>query len=230
MAGKTHKVQSGEWLSKICHELGRDPKTVWDDGGNTELKSTRPNPNLLSQDDSLFVPEPITKKVSIASDKRHKFIKKGKATVHIKLKLQHFKAKAFEEKYSLEIGGVTIEGTATGGVIEADVPILSHVGTLTFPDSNLNIKIRLGDLSEVEPYSNSKSNIKGVQARLTNMAFNVGPVDGDLGPLTDNGVNNFQSWAINNSPANGLSSGELSAVDSIIGSLTAGSLKKVHGI
>ena len=230
MAKKTHKIGACEWLEKIAHDLHFDAKKAWDDPGNKTLRDNHPDPNLICEGHILEVPEPEQKEVNGATDTTHKFKVRGKATAKLNLKLEHHVDNPLEEDYELEIGGETFKGTSTNGEIKHEISIKSDVGVLRLPKRNVELTVHVGDLNELVPWAKKQCKTKGAQARLNNLAFNSGSVDGIIGRRTRRATKNYQEWAETYSPGNGLAEAKLSPIDSIIGPLTAGCLKKTHGV
>jgi len=244
MAKKTHKIGACEWLEKIAHDLHFDAKKAWNDPANKTLRDNHPNHNLLCKGHILEVPEVQQKEVDGATDTTHKFNVKGKATAKLNLKLEHHVDSPLEEEYELEIGGETFKGTSAKGEIKHEIPINSDVGVLRLTKRNAELTVHVGDLNELVPWAKKQCKIKGAQARLANLAYSAGPekkgaskgktlplaVDGDIGPKTRAATDRFQRWADAYSPGNGLTAVELSPVDKIIGPLTSGCLKKIHGV
>lgn len=230
MAKKKNKIGSCEWLEKIAYNLHFDVQKAWDDAGNKTLRDNHPDHNLLCKGHILEVPEVQQKEVDGATDTTHKFKVKGKATAKLNLKLEHHVDSPLEEEYELEIGGETFKGTSTKGEIKHEIPISSDVGVLRLTKRNVELTVHVGDLNELEPWAKKQCKTKGAQARLNNLAFNSGSVDGIIGRRTRRATKNYQEWADTYSPGNGLAEAELSPIDSIIGPLTAKCLKKTHGV
>lgn len=230
MAKKTHKIGACEWLEKIAHSLHFDAKKAWDDAGNKTLRDNHPDHNLLCKGHILEVPEVQQKEVDGATDTTHKFKVKGKATAKLNLKLEHHVDSPLEEEYELEIGGKTFKGTSTKGEIKHEIPISSDVGVLRLTKRNVELTVHVGDLNELVPWAKKQCKTKGAQARLNNLAFNSGSVDGIIGRRTRRATKRYQEWADTYSPGNGLAEAELSPVDRKLGTLTAKCLKKTHGV
>ena len=233
MGQKEHKVETGEWIWKIAFQKGKEEEKVWN--ANGKLRAKRKNPNLLCKGDVVVLPDTDTKEEGAVDATHHKFRKRLKATAKLSLQVNQFMDAPFEEDFEFDIGGKQFKGTAENGKIEIDIPIASHLGTLRFPKKSVAVQIRVGELSDIDPYTGDACSVKGAQARLNNLAFDSGPVDGIAGKLTRRATRDFQAWAENYSagndtPHNGLTQEELSKVDGIIGPLTAGCLKKVHRV
>jgi hypothetical protein len=117
-------------------------------------------------------------------------------------------------RYTLEIDGMIIDGqTDSSGVIQEEIAARDERGQLTiFPndpnDDVFSCNVQLGHLDPVHELS-------GIQARLNNLGFHAGPVDGIDGPLTQDAIKAFQE-------RQGL------VVDGIAGPQTQARLKVAH--
>jgi N-acetylmuramoyl-L-alanine amidase len=119
------------------------------------------------------------------------------------------------KKYRLETNGKVKEGTlGADGQIEQEVAANCPEARLTVwldddpAKPGIIWDVQLGHLDPVDTTS-------GIQARLRNLGFNPGAIDGDMGPLTEAAVRGFQSKF-------GL------VVDGIPGPITQGKLKELH--
>lgn len=72
-----HVVAEGECINSIANDYGHYWKTIWDDGGNAELKDKRKNPDLLLPGDKLVIPPLDLTPQDGATEKRHRFRRKG---------------------------------------------------------------------------------------------------------------------------------------------------------
>jgi peptidoglycan hydrolase-like protein with peptidoglycan-binding domain len=60
----------------------------------------------------------------------------------------------------------------------------------------LSWQLQIGHLDPVDDSSESKPLITGIQARLNNLGYHCGPVDGIMGPKTKMALQRFQSKAM----------------------------------
>ena len=217
MAG-LHIVKQGESLSNIAALYKfSNWKTIYYHALNDKFRKMRPNPNVIYPGDQLVIPDrEIRVEDSRPTDKRHSFQLK---TAKLLLRLI-VKNRAGEPlsgcAYQLEVQDKKMEGVTGGdGLIEATVPRTARQGKLTIwfgvaPEGpNAQFPLEIASLDPVQYLS-------GVQARLNNLGYDAGPVDGLDGPRTKSGVMAFQE-------DNGL------AVDGIAGAKTQDKLKEVYG-
>jgi N-acetylmuramoyl-L-alanine amidase len=191
---KNHKVKQGDCLSSIAKKYGfPDYKVIWDDGANAELKQKRKNPNLLFPGDIVVVPDLELKQVDKPTEQKHNFVL-DKGTVKFQLIVKDDEDKPYANcKYDLKIDGKDFTGTTDGsGKIEQDIPADASNGEVAIYETKDGeecvitvFKLELGHLDPVEEAT-------GVQARLNNLGFFCGKIDGIVGPLTQEALKAFQ--------------------------------------
>jgi len=187
-------VKQGDCLSSIAKQFGfADWRRIYDDPQNAAFRKLRPNPNLIFPGDRLVVPDREPKEVGRATNARHTFRTKGAQKTRVRLKLKDADDEAFAgRKYRLVIDGATFDGSTDGaGMIEHDIAADASDGTLTLFLDNDTSKpgivwsLKVGHLDPVEEAS-------GVQARLRNLGYACGKIDGVVGPLTQAAIAAFQ--------------------------------------
>jgi len=191
-----YTVQQGDCLSSIAKDFGfADWHTIYNHPQNADFRRRRPNPNLIFPGDQLFVPDPEPKEESRSTGAEHVFALDGETT-KVRIRVENEEFQPFSgKKYKLEIGDDVVEATVPGdGIIERDIPPDAKKGTLTVwlvddtskPGFMWNLKI--GHLDPVEENT-------GVQARLKNLGFDCGAIDGVVGPKTKAALKGFQARA-----------------------------------
>ena len=218
MAGN-HTVQQGECLSSIADSYGfADWHIIYDHAQNADFRQLRPDPNVIFPGDQLYIPDPDLKHESGATERLHTYELKAEKTL-LRIKLEDEDGLPFaNQKYELTVGDRVFAGSTDGdGLLEQEVGATDTTGQLVVwkpsPDDGLprgiTWTLEIGSLDPVEE-------ISGVQARLNNLGYDSGPVDGIQGPITTAAVKAFQE-------ENNLK------VDGIVGPRTRGKLKEVHG-
>jgi hypothetical protein len=202
-------VRKGECINSIAFDHGHFKDTLWNDSANADLKQTRKNPNILLEGDRLTIPPIRQKEDAGSTEKRHRFRRKG---VPCKLRLCLFREDRprANESYRLEIDGAILFSGKTDANGRIEHPLLpnARLGRLILGDGSEEYSIQLGHLDPVEELS-------GVQARLNNLGFYCGSVDGVYGSRTKNAIAQFQH-------AHGLD------VDGLPGQETQAKLKEVY--
>ena len=189
---KTHKINKGECLSSLAEKYRfHDPDILYSHGDNASLKAKRDNLNLLCENDKVKIPDKEKKEEAGSDAKRHKFKAKGIRT-HIRLLVEDFDGNGLAgKKYKLEVGNEVFEGTTTGdGLVEQVVLAKETKGKLQIwlndkKTASIFWPLEIGDL---EPHKEQR----GIQARLNNLGFSCGEVDGIIGPNTKAAVKAFK--------------------------------------
>lgn len=211
-----HIVQQGECLSSIAKQYGfSDRNTIYNDDRNSALRGLRPDPNVLFPGDRLTIPDKEPKLESCPTTRVHKFqLKRPEA--RLKLVVRDIDGVPLSgKKYKLTVAGTLVEGVLPdGALLDQPIPPDAVEGELTvwaeeeYPDFADTWKLKLGHLDPVET-------VQGLQARLNNLGYDCGIVDGVLGPRTEAAVRAFQKDS-------GLD------VDGIAGPNTQAALKSEH--
>jgi hypothetical protein len=185
MAYKKYIVKQGDSISSIAYRYGLFPDTIWNDPENSELKQNRKDPNVLLPDDVVYIRDKELKEVPGATEQRHRFRMKGvpeKFVVQFKFNDEP----RANESYVLEINGKFSEGqTDESGIIEVWIPPNAMTGIILFPDSDEEYKLELGALDPI-------TEISGIQARLQNLGFYDGSVDGEMSEELEQAICDFQ--------------------------------------
>lgn len=182
-----HVVQQGECLSSIAKQYGfKDYRTIYNDPSNASFKSKRPNPNLIYPGDVIVIPDVGGKEESASTDQKHRFMARRTGT-YVAIEVQQDGKPLANAPYELTIGAEILRGATDGGgrlrhPIEHDV----SRGLLKILDPPFEWDLEIGALDPVTETS-------GVQARLNNLGFFCGPVDGKFGPRTRGALRQFQA-------------------------------------
>ena len=194
-----HTVLQGEHLSHIAQHYGfGDWRTIYYDPLNSEFRQKRPNPDVLYPGDRLNIPEKELKFIAARTEMIHRFVMTSR-NLSLRIIVRDCAGHAVSRKrYRLEIGPDTSplvrEGiTADNGLIEQAIPTDSREGRLTLWEGNgpgtselFRWDIRIGFLDPVDK-------ITGVQARLKNLGFFRGAIDGTDDATTRAAIISFQN-------------------------------------
>lgn len=211
-----YTVQQGDYISKIAKDNGfTDYTIIWNHPNNADLKNLRQNPNVLFPGDQVFIPDMEQKEESGATDKRHPFVV-NKDTLKLRLVLEDVYEKPIAgAQCALLVDGQIFQLTTDGnGKLEQEIPLNAKQGTLTIrgdqtPFANEVIPIKIGHLDPVDE-------ISGQVARLNNLGYAAGPLDGSDEAAFESAVEEFQC-------------DHSLTVDGICGPHTQSKLKQVHG-
>jgi hypothetical protein len=173
---RVYIIDTGDSTTALAFEHGLFWKTVWDHAENSDLKQKRKQPNILAPGDELYIPEIKPREESCATEKRHRFRRKG---VPEKLNLQILKLNGkprANEPYRFVIDDVILrEGKLDGeGKLSEFIPNNAKTGKLWLGEKYDDgpISLQLGNLDPVDT-------IRGVQHRLKNLGFWRGPINGE---------------------------------------------------
>ena len=207
----THIVKQGEYLSKIAAQYGFvSYKTIWEDAANAALRAKRKNnPNILFPGDQIVIPDREEKTESAGTDSLHKFEFRGDRLV-LRLRVRDAEDQPIRNTPAV----FTVEGdrremvTNTDGQVERPIPRTADDGSLVV--TNIEIPVKIGHLDPVDT-------ISGQQARLNNLGYFAGPLDGSDALARRSAIEEFQC---DHPPLR---------VDGDCGTKTQQKLKEVHG-
>jgi N-acetylmuramoyl-L-alanine amidase len=209
MSGKTHTVQQGETLYKIAKRHGfSDWRTIYNHADNNEFRKKRPNPNIIYPGDKITIPQKETKEDSGETEQRHRFRLKGdRQWIMIVLRDARNQPIA-NTSYKLNIGGKIIDDKTDGeGLLEQEIPPNADQAVLAIEGQEFLLKI--GYLDPVDT-------LTGWRARLNNLGYKAGKVDGEENEELQSAIEEFQC-------DQGLK------VDGIVGPKTQAKLEEIHG-
>jgi N-acetylmuramoyl-L-alanine amidase len=187
-----HTVRQGECLASIALAYGfRDHRLVYDHPDNAAFRRKRPDPNVLHPGDRLVIPvrEPGT--ATVATGAVHRFV------LHVPRRPLHL---VFRDDTGEALAGIPFELTGPGvahrgetdgaGAIRVDLPLGTTDVQLTM--LGLVKHLRVGHLDPVWDDERDRPHLTGIQARLANLGFAPGAIDGVLGPRTARALRAYQ--------------------------------------
>ncbi len=184
---REYTVQQGETLLAIVAREGQgiSLQAVRDEPANAALLSARLEDQLRPGDIVRFPVESGEPPLQpIATGMQHQFVVKS-ARRRIRLRICVKGGEPYRGvKYALEVEGGQYPGTTDGdGFLEQEIPGASRKGKLTIDDQER--ELLLGALDPIHTKT-------GIQARLSNLGYALGPVDGKFGPKTIRAIKAFQ--------------------------------------
>jgi hypothetical protein len=177
MSGK-HTVEPGETMSSIAKDFGfANFLTIWNDPGNSKLRTLRHNPHILQEGDEVFIPE-LPTNVSHGDDAQtHVFALESPALL-LNIKLEDLDGKPIAKKDCVlsvdakdKNGRESLENnfdvtTDKDGKLSQEILEDADIAELKIGDED-HILIAIGLLDPVR-------SDKGVQARLNNLGYFAG--------------------------------------------------------
>lgn len=194
---QNHQVEQGECISSIAEQYGFFPDSIWNDPANAELKRERNSPDILLPGDVVVIPDLSEHQESAATEKKHRFRRKG---VPALLKLQilreveeeappapegksqdesEYEAPDFEPlerkdepvadaEFFLDVDGVEQKGKTDGeGRLEVPIPPGATTGRLRIVPESGEEMILEINLGNMDPIDTNS----GIQSRLCNLGF-----------------------------------------------------------
>ena len=191
MDEKRYIVKEGDWLSSIAKKFGiGNWNKIYDHPKNKEFKKKYPDPNILNPGEELWIPEPesieIEPKRVDSSVKKIEVSGGKKETIEIKFKDEDGKPLA-NEPYRFKIGGYEKEGkTDSEGKMKEEIdPKYFEFDTYSIKMGRREVMLKAGHLDPVD-------GAKGIQARLKNLGYYTGKIDGIKGQKTLKAIKAFQ--------------------------------------
>jgi putative peptidoglycan binding protein len=182
-------VQQGDCLSTIAFENGLLPETIWNDPGNAALKSGRKDPNILFPGDQVHIPDVKIRDENCGTDATHTFQLK-QATKMLRVVLLDSDGnprKSLPYRVNVKGGRAKTGTTGSDGVVQVSILPNAREAELVV-ESDLGVERYELHLGTIDP----ATTLSGMQARLNNIGYYCGEVDGLLGPKTAGALARFQ--------------------------------------
>jgi hypothetical protein len=71
---RPYVIRKGDYLTKLAHEMGFDPKFVWGHAKNKELVQKRKNQEVLKAGDILWIPDEARRKMPVESETDNSYV------------------------------------------------------------------------------------------------------------------------------------------------------------
>ena len=185
--GIYHTVGQGESLASIAEHYRFSWRALWNHPSNADLKRLRRNPNILLPGDSVFVPAKTAEEVSCATDRRHRFLRRGVPS-RIQMRLLAHDVPRRNIRCVLDVDGSLSEVTTdNNGCLSIVVPPTARSARLRVGDGDgaQQFAIAVGNLNPI-------TEISGVQGRLRNLGIRC-PSSGQWDEGTQQAVRAFQA-------------------------------------
>lgn len=185
----THKAKQGECFLSIAANHGFTWEALWKDEGNKKLAELRKVPTILKPGDVVHLPELKASEHDRKTDAKHKFKLKG-TPAKLRLRLLDNGKPRVNVKCTFHIDGkegkMIAKSTDGDGKLVLDIPPQAQQVWMEVGDEKEEHLLRVGWLDPMD-------SLHGLQARLNNLGFDCGKVDGDWGTNTQGGMQAFQA-------------------------------------
>jgi len=184
-----HVVKDGDCISSLAAQYGfADGKVIWDHPDNAALKKLRADPNQLHPGDEVTIPDRKPKTLSLATGKKHKIVVKRPLRL-LRIKFLDADGEPMKGPYKLTAGTLLREGELDGdGVLHEELP-----PDIVEAEVDLGGVVRAVRIAHLNSMRDTvDGGVTGAQARLSNLGYAPGAVDGELGPKTSAAVAAFQ--------------------------------------
>ena len=178
---RKHIVRQGECLSQIARAYGfRDYRNVYGHADNAALRRLRPNPNVLHPGDEVVIPDPEKRTYEVGTAKVHRFeVKRPARALHVVFQDETGEPLA-ELPYTLRFRGIEKADRTTGdGSVRHDLPM--DVEYVEIEILGTRRRFQVGHLDPLWDDEKDAPVVSGVQARLSNLGFSPGRIDGVVG-------------------------------------------------
>jgi hypothetical protein len=201
-----HTVEQGEHLSTLAIKYGfYDWRTIYNDPKNAKFRKKRPNPNILCPGDQIYIPDKAPKSVERVTDTTHFFkVPPQTITIRVVLKEQIERKTLGSQDCVLKFGDVVRKcKTDKSGLLVQKVPIDTETVELSVTNIGLKWILKVGHLDPTHQVTEDECIMTGIQARLNNLCYHCGEVDGIAGPRTKQALQDFQRHVMGRDDADG---------------------------
>lgn len=178
-----YQIEPGDDIASVAYRAGLTPETVL--RHNPELRKSK-DPMVLAAGERVVVPDVDPGECPAETDRRHHFL--VDRSVRLRVEFREEGSPLAFQPFQLDVGGVKKCGH-TDRFGRIDLPIKPTatiadvcIGTGT---GRRHYILKLGQLEPV-------STIRGMQARLANLGFAPGPINGINGDSTRAALRRFQ--------------------------------------
>jgi len=184
-----HVAKDGDCVASLAAQYGfADGKAIWDHPDNAALKKLRADPNQLHPGDEVVIPERKPKALSLATGKQHKIVVKRPMRL-LRIKFLDAAGEPLKGPYKLTAGTLVRAGELDGqGVLHEELP-----PSVVQAQVEIDGVVRAVRIAHLNPLRDTNDGgVTGAQARLANLGYAPGAVDGKAGPKTRAAIRTFQ--------------------------------------
>lgn len=191
-AQATHTVAAGESIYAIAQQHGFVSwKAIYDHSENAALRERRPDPHVLHPGDVLVIPPECPGGTPVGLNQITRLTLRKRGFQPLRLRMTEADGSHLEDQpFTLRWEGGEASGETRDGEVRAEVPADAAEVTLVLGDEELTLLV-----GALNPAAGEVDDawVTGAQARLSNLGYATGPVDGDLGEVTEEAIRDFQT-------------------------------------
>jgi hypothetical protein len=199
-----YEVKQGDRLPTIACKHGFACwQTIWEFAGNAALRELRGNAHILFPSDEVSIPNRVVRVAEVEGGTAEYVVQSEAEVLHIR-----FAEGDFGGERKIRFRATPDEGAPTEGPLQAD-------GTMEIelPANTMKVDVQLFHDEEDTSFFNCTLEVghldpdestSGIQARLANLGYYTGPIDGEMNDATREAVVGFRLMALGD---------ELDAVD-----------------
>lgn len=203
---RTYTCIQGDTLSKLAAAHGLHGwRTIYDHPENAELRRRRPNPNVLLPGDPIFIPEKQERQHVGRTETVHRLtVHRAGTRLRIKLVGADYEPLT-STAWKLTIGTNDYAGsTSHDGIVDVALAADAVDGHLTLPAWNHTWHLVIGYLDPLVDGATGALVASGLQARLDNLGYPLGPADGTIERATASEVLRFQETVMHRARPDGV--------------------------
>jgi len=171
-----HVIAPGDHIVRLAYLQGmRDVGLIWDDPANGELRKSRPDPAVLAPGDVVHVPDgPIWRFDNLPTGQEHTVVL-DLVVPWLRVRLRHPSNAARAGKLATVVvdGEQKVFETDSDGLVEVELGPVTKTIELSIDEVQYVFRIAM-----LEPVETTR----GLLARLTNLGYDPGPIDGSGDP------------------------------------------------
>lgn len=177
-------VRAHDCISSLAEANGFFWETIWYLPENRELRSARGDPNVLLAGDRVTIPALRPKTVDGATEKKHRFRRRG-TPARLRISFYDDGDPRADEPYLIVVDGIVLQGTLDEhGTLDLRISPAARTAEIRIADDE-PVAITLGSMDPIDSWS-------GLQLRLNNLGFIAGDVTGTPNGPTRAALRRFQ--------------------------------------
>ena len=187
-----HEVNQGERLATIALLYGFARwQTVWEFRGNDAIRTQRKSPEILLPGDGISIPTRLDRWAEVTG---------GSASYHIRSAAELLRVRFIEADFGGKQQARFVARPANGAEVRGSLEANGTMQIELIPGTR-KVSVNLFLDPAAEPFAtyelaighlDPSDEISGIQARLANLGYYSGPINGELDETTRRGISEFR--------------------------------------